>query len=523
MAKRRRFSAASHLPLAPWQLPVAALALLLAPASHAALKFTPGVALSEIYSDNVALAPSGQEKSQFITDFAPSFSVTDDTPRLKLSASVVQHLYLYSDKQIANTNRSTRDLNADMRAKVIEDLLFFDASASRAPQSVSAFGPQASSSNGYASTNRSDVTTWRVTPYIQHRIGTTAVVMLRYTRDSVDAGNSGMGSSKGDAVTANLVSGPSFRVVGWNLDYNKQNLQDSITAKSSVETAHGGLQYRATTELRLTSSVGYDRYQFGGPGGEQRGKNWSVGFNWTPSLRSQLQASGGKSTYGNTYALLATHRSRHTVWRITYDDAVTTTRGQFMLPASVNTASMLDGLFTPQYPDPVARAQAVAAYMAASGLPATLTQSVNYFSNRYMLQKQFMASVAFNGAHSNALLSAFSTRRRGLSSQQQDSGLLVNQVSSLNDNTNQVGVSANYTYQLSLRSALTASATVARAKSDTADQTDNSKTVRLGLTRQLGRKTQFVADVHQVRGSTGYFSGAAYRENAVSATISTKF
>ena len=501
---------------------MAALALLLAPASQAAWKFTPGVALSETYSDNVTLAPAGQERGQFITDLAPSFAVVDDTPRLKLAASVVQHLYLYSDKQLANTKRSTRELNADMRAKVVEDFLFFDASASRRPQSVSAFGPQISNNN-YASTNRADVSTWRVSPYIEHQLGNTARVLLRYSRDSVDAGASGLGSSKGDGVTANLASGPSFRVLTWNLAYNRQNIDDSLTARSSVQTAHLNLQYRVANYLRLTSSVGYDRYDFAGPAGEQRGKNWTVGFNWTPSLRSQLQASAGKSTYGNTYALLATHRSRNTVWRITYDDGITTTRGNFLLPASTNTAGMLDSLFTAQIPDPVARAQAVAAYMVASGLPPSLAHSINYFSNRYMLQKQFQASVAFHGAHSNALLSAFSTRRAALSPQQQDVTLLGNQPSSINDNTRQLGVSANYTYQLSPRSALTGSATAARTSAETSTLTDHQRALRLGLTRQFGRRLYAAAELRHVRGNAGVFSGAAYRENAVTATLSTKF
>ena len=38
---------------------------------------------------------------------------------------------------------------------------------------MSAFGPQVNS-NGYASANRANVTTWRISPYLLHRFGASA-------------------------------------------------------------------------------------------------------------------------------------------------------------------------------------------------------------------------------------------------------------------------------------------------------------------------------------------------------------
>src|SRR5690349_2746480 len=62
-------------------LPVV-LGLLFAPCSRAEITFTPSVLLRETWSDNANLAPSGLERSNFITELAPAFSVAANTQRV---------------------------------------------------------------------------------------------------------------------------------------------------------------------------------------------------------------------------------------------------------------------------------------------------------------------------------------------------------------------------------------------------------------------------------------------------------
>jgi hypothetical protein len=49
---------------------------------------------------------------------------------------------------------------------------------------------------------------------------------------------------------------------------------------------------------------------------------------------------------------------------------------------------MLDRLFSATISDPIVRAQAVQAYIAATGLPPSLANNINYLSNRYMREKR---------------------------------------------------------------------------------------------------------------------------------------
>ena len=102
-----------------------------------------------------------------------------------------------------------------------------------------------------------------------------------------------------------------------------------------------------------------------------------AGFAWEPSSRTSVSASIGERFFGRTYYLSASHRTRRTVWNISYDEAVTTTRSQFFLPAAIDTAALLDRLFTGVYPDPVQRKLAVA-ITSDPGQPA---RSAGYFGD----------------------------------------------------------------------------------------------------------------------------------------------
>jgi hypothetical protein len=96
---------------------------------------------------------------------------------------------------------------------------------------------------------------------------------------------------------------------------------------------------------------------------------------------------------------------------------------------------MLDNLFRAQIPDAQMRAAAVQAYIQAAGLPPSLATSVNFLSNRYSLNKQLNAGVAWQLARTTTTFSVFKTKRQMLSSQQVDSVLLGSSLATLNDNT----------------------------------------------------------------------------------------
>jgi uncharacterized protein (PEP-CTERM system associated) len=503
--------------------PLALAALLLSAECRADWKFTPTIGLRETYTDNVALQRDEIAENQFISEAIPAFSLTGNTSRLKVSANAAWHAFAYRDQHSPNLHDSERSYQANAQAKLIDELLYVDAGATESRQAVSAFGPT-SNSNPFATVNRTEISTWRISPYLQHRFGSTAAMTLRFTRDSVDAGaNNAFGSSVASTTSANLVSGSSFRDIGWDLSYNHQDLSNRLAGESMSENSTANLRWSVVRRLALTAGAGYDKYEY--PSLEERtsGPSWSAGFIWTPSLRTSVRASFGHRYFGKTGALAASHRSRHSVWTLDYNDVITTTRSQLTLPSTIDTADLLDRLFSSSISDPVLRQQAVRSYMESAGLPASLAESVNYLSNRYIRAKRLQGAVAFRGARSGLVLSVFRDERNALSLQQSDSALLGSALSSLNDNTRQRGASIDVDYALSPRTSASASLSASRVQSLTTGIVNNNHEARLSMTRRFDRKTRGILEVRRVRGGLGLASNDVYHENAIVATLSVQY
>jgi uncharacterized protein (PEP-CTERM system associated) len=504
--------------------PAALLALLLAPPAQADWKFTPTIGLTETFTDNVGLQSSEFAHSQWVHQLSPGFAVLQTGRRLKLAGSYQLNYFAYGLNGLDGTRNSQQQYQAAAEGIVIDDLLFFDASATRGTQSASAFGPQVNN-NLYAMGNTTDVSTWRVSPWLRHRFGNRADLTARYTRDSVNSGIGALGSSEGESIDAQLASGSLFNTLGWGLSYNRQDLTGERAGQTTSELAAANLSYRLSRTLSLTANGGYDRYDYQSTDGSPtEGKHWSAGFDWTPSSRTRVQLSRGRHFYGNTWDLAASHRSRRTVWSINYNDEITNTRSQFLRPATIETAAMLDAMFRTLIPDPMERRQAIADYMAANGLMPGLANPTNYFSNRFIRQKGLQAAVVFNGPRSTLTLSAFDLRRTALSAAAaSDTQFLPPDLARLNDNVEQRGVSAIANYTITPRSIAQGGLTVTRSRSLTTGVVDNQQALRVGLTRKLGNRLAGAFEVRHVRGSADIGSGRKYHENAISATITMQF
>jgi uncharacterized protein (PEP-CTERM system associated) len=537
MAKQRAGRAVPRL------APLAAAAMLLAAfPAQAEWKVTPTLFVSEIWTDNVNLTEDALAYSDLITQVSPGITVLNRSRRLTVEATAQVHAFAYlrdgdrrnlSDPAVVGQNlnpqNTERTYRGSLKGELARDLLYIDASASRGQQSISPFGPRPSG-DLYSNRNRTEIDSWSISPYLTRRFGSVASGLLRFTRDSVGGGDVlGYRGTGGNTLLASLDSGPAFRTVGWGVSYLKQKLDGAEYGDSTNETLSTNLRYVINHRLSLLANAGYDRYDYEGLGGSEQGANWSLGFAWSPSLRTNVEATLGRHFYGTTGTLSALHRSRHTTWNISYDDIVTTSRQQFLLPSTFDTAGLLDTMFATAYPDPVERQRIVAAYIQSNGLPSSLTDSVNYLSNRFLRQKSLRASMGFRKAHTNAVFALYATRRNALSSQESDSALVGSQQGSLNDNVRQIGANASYTYQLTSRSNLTAAYDFNKSKSLTGGFDDEQRTLRVGVSRRFGDMLAAI-DLRRRTGSLGRWNsdgnaddGNTYTEHALVASLNMQF
>lgn len=499
--------------------PAALLALLFAvPQAHAQWRIIPSVTVSETYSDNPGLLPREFAHGQWITSINPSVDVSYTGRRLTLNA--IDRLgYNYSSGDDSGIRHFSHQYQGSARAIVIDELLFVDATLERSPRSLSAFGPQVDDSP-FALASSNEVSTWSVSPYLRHRFGPTAEFTARYTIDEVDAGENAFGSSKGNSVDVRLESGSIFRTVGWGLSYRRQDIDGGIAGSTSSQNALANLSLHVSRTLSLTATGGYDKYDFDAiGGGPTEGKNWSAGFDWTPSSRTRLQLAGGRHFFGNTWDLSANHRSRRSVWSIKYDDEIVNSRDQFLRSNEAEITAMVDALFRPQIRNPIRRAEAVAAYIADNGLTKALRGYTPYFANRFIRQKGFNATVVFNGPRSDLALVATDSRRTLLSAPV----LPVGVIGRLDDNVHLSNLSAVGNYRITPRSSAQASLTFGRSRSLTTDIVDHSQALRLGLTRQLTQTLYSMVEVRHVRGGADVVNGRKYHENAITAALTMQF
>jgi uncharacterized protein (PEP-CTERM system associated) len=501
--------------------PLALAAMLVSAECRADWKFTPSMGLAETYSDNPGLLSNDQAHGQFITESIPGFTLSSRSRRLQLNASADWHFYAYQHKDTPNLHDRERSYNGRAEAIVIEDLLSVVATADASSRATSAFGPQFS--NLYSATNRTDIKTWSIAPTLRHRFGQTANLMLQATRDSVSSNQltTTYGDSLGSTVTMGLDSGANFSTLGWGLQYTHQNLDSKQFGSTKSENANASLRYRLGREWTALATVGYDDYEYAALRDRTAGRSYTAGFSWTPSSRTSIEASFGRRYFGKTGSLAATSRNRYLVSRVVYSDQITTNRQQFLLPSALDTAALLDDLLRSTIPDAAARADAVQAYIKASGLPPSLANDVNYLSNRYLREKRLQAAYIINMPHSSLVLSAYKSERTALSSQQSDSALLGSQFAALNDNVRQRGVDANFSYRLSSRTSASLTAGLTRATSLTTGIVSPSKAFSAGMTRRFDRKTTGSVELRHLNTSLNGSTG--YTENALAATLTVQF
>ncbi|MHB1291137.1 MAG: TIGR03016 family PEP-CTERM system-associated outer membrane protein [Sulfuricella sp.] len=493
-------------------------------AGAAEWKITPSLALKETYTDNVRLAPPGLEKSEFITQVNPGISLTGTGPRLKLNANYVMQNLVYAEESSRNTMNHM--LNANANAELVDNLFFLDGRAAISQQNISLLGPQAAD-NVNVTGNRTEVQTYSVSPYLRHSFSNYASTEIRYTHDEVSTGGSGLLNSQADRIQLGLNSGSAFKTLGWGLNYRNGKTSYGNTANTNIpatdtEVLSGSLRYSVTPKFRLTATGGYEKNNYISIGTKPEGSFWSAGFSWAPSARTSIDASAGRRFFGSTYSLAASHRTRLTAWNLGYSEDITSTRSQFLIPVTIDTASFLNQLWAATIPDPVIRQQFVDAFIQGNGLPAALSESVNYLTNRFFLQKRLQASVAVTGAKNSLVLSLFHVTREAQTAQSQDSILLGGGTLALNDRTKQVGGNAFWNWRIGSRTSANLNAGYTKNSFPSLGRTDNNKTIRLSLTRQFQPKLNGSVELRRLQRDSSQDS-ADYSENAATASLFMRF
>jgi len=403
-------------------------------------KIEPNVSVAGTYTDNVTLSVEGNETSDFITELVPGIRVSATGSRLDLSLIYnIQGVYY---RENSDLNDVFHQLDARANAELFKDLFFLDTNVFRAQRVID---PQQSLPVGNLSitTNITDVTSYRISPYFQKRVTPSLYALVRYGYNKTDLRDTALFDSTDKLVEADIYSIPGSQKLSWGLSYESRKYESDDGFIWEAEKSSLNLGYNITRRFSLTTIGGYEENKYVTSNIIEDGSFWRVGFRWTPGHRTELALNAGRRFYGKTGELNFNHRSRRWRWGVTYTEDFETISSQLTNRQGAN----------------------------VTGEPITLPSDPAVTTGTF-LNKGFNFSAQRNSGKTELGISLFDQRREY-------------QIS--NDNDKTYGGSVSWLWRLARRTELEMQSEVIRLESAGTTQENKDIISTLSLRRHLTR------------------------------------
>ncbi len=477
----------------------------------------PTLSVSETYTDNISLTQDASKQSEWITQITPGISIAATGARFRFKGDYAPEFVHYAEGTKGNDvfHRGS----AFGHAELAEQLLFIEAGGRVDQYDVSLRGPL-TTSNVNTTGNRATVKTFFVSPYLVRDFGTAVRGEARLTYSALNS-NSATALSDNDAsrIDLKLASGPTYKRFTWDIGYRRENTKYDAGQETVTEVITTNGKLLITPNVGLLAMVGHESYDSGIPGSVFDESRWSIGLDWTPTPRTRLAATAGKRFDEDAYSFEFRHRTRLTTWSAGYSEDVTATRSEFFVPATASTASYLDQLFLPQYPDPIARQKAVEEFIARTGLPPNLSSPLNFFSERLFRTKRWQASAGLLGVRNTLLANVYRETRDSLFP-----GLIQPGAGDFaaSNGIRVTGASLVWNWRVTPQNTWNLGTGYTQNEFSDSNRVDDLSYIRMGLTRQFQPRVFGSLNYSRQRNQSNQ-SAFSYTENAVTAVLQMRF
>ena len=299
--------------------------------SRGGWRVTPRLSVGTTYSDNIQLAPSGEEEGDTVLQVDPGISVRKQGGRLNLRLDYTAQGLFYADHRDAD--QINNNLLAFGTAELYQDNLFLDAYGSvyqvpvvsngrvdvgslgsdgGALSSLGLFNnitlnvlPSASGvldpigifSNIALTDNQTTQSTFGISPYWRQNLGGWVEALLRYRYENISYSGSDNPidqqedsfDSQINSIDLNLTSDRNFDVLKWNLSYfylkqtGQQDNDIQGDGNDRQEQITGRSDYRLNNSWSLVAEAGYVNNQSSTYTDNTNGPYWGLGATWKPN------------------------------------------------------------------------------------------------------------------------------------------------------------------------------------------------------------------------------------------------
>ena len=473
------------------------------PAAADNWKFSTSVGATETYTSNVNYSPDAI--SDFVTSLVASVRVDGEGARLKLHGSIGGTALLYARETENNTIVPQVSLAGLLEA--IEKFAYLEAQAYVSQTFVSPFGGQPPDLVN-ATQNRYTQQNYALSPYIQGFFGTSGIsYLLRddnyWTIATAFANNTTPlpRTTYTNQLTASMSS--STKPTGWTLEYIRtyydNGLGDLTTLGNTFTTQVARLivPYRPDPQVEIAPRIGYENNDY--PLQSSRGVVYGIGGKYSPSERTHLSGYWEHRFFGPSYEVLFTHRLPNSAINASFSRGITTFPQQSLfIPAGANVSQFIDSAFATRISDPAARAQAVAQFLAQTGLPPTLASPLSVYSPGTQLQQNANIQYILIGVRNELIFSVYYLKTAAISG----SGSLLPPALQFGQDSRQTGAGVQFNHRLNGYSNLVALARYSRATTvvDTllnGDRTNNAY-ASLIFDSKLAPKTTWSAGISYI-------------------------
>ncbi len=483
-------------------------------------RFVSSIGVDETYSDNINLSPAGSERSDFVTSISPSISATRYGPRLTAVLQYSPQLLLYANG--TNGTQFRNSLNATTNATIVENLLFFDASANISQQNISPFGTQAANTvNG--STNRAETRYYSFGPTLQSRYDRDLQYSAGYRYQQSNADSGAYATSHTNTEFAQFQSSTSFRDVGFGGSLNRSDQEYGGINEIVTESVNSNVTYVLQPTLHLQGNIGYDRNRYPTTGqADFQGVSYSGGFSWQPSHHTSVNAQVGHRYFGPTANISIQQTTAKFVVSATYVRDQTTSNASGISQIQDPNYALVDQFYRATITDPVLRQQAVTTALQQAGLSTSQFGNQGFLSNQLFVQKRADISVGLLGLHNTITFDANRTESQSLSAI--TAGFdIFNQASRFQTTS----FSANLSHRLGPRMSVNFTAQKIHNNAIEGVGDTRQRQLVVSLNRQFQPKlsgTVLYRNTNQTSSNpTAGFYGGNYRENAILGSLRLNF